>query len=129
MRTATVIFIVLCASVALANNHQWKDAKVINITSESGGNAAVPVNGMVVRVPITKTFYWVQTADTTYILGPAITKHQLLNVTLHGKTKIYTDGRNAHILDDDGKDKKIPISEKIARTEVPDEAPAKQEPH
>jgi hypothetical protein len=125
MRTATLVFIILCASVALANTHEWKDAKVVDITSESGGTAAIPVSGMVARVPITKTFYRIQTADTTYVLGPAITKNQMLNVTLHGKTKIYTDGHNAHILDDDGKDKKIPISEKIARTEEPAEVPAK----
>jgi hypothetical protein len=119
MRTATLILVVLCASVALANNRQWKDAKIINITSESGGAVAAPVGTMMVGVPITKTFYWIQTDDITYVLGPAITKRQLLNVTLHGKTKIAIDGKNAHVLDDEGKDRKMPIAEKIARSEEP----------
>ena len=35
-----------------------------------------------VGVPITKVFYWIQTDDTTYVLGPAETRHQSLNVTL-----------------------------------------------
>jgi hypothetical protein len=117
--SAFLIFAVLFASVAPANNRQWKDAKVVKITSENGGALVAPIGTMTVGVPITKVFYWIQTDDTTYILGPAFTKRQSLNVTLYGKTKIALDGRNAHILDDEGKDVKLPISEKIARTETP----------
>jgi hypothetical protein len=46
-------------------------------------------------------------------------------VTLYGKTKIALDGTNAHILDDGGKDIKVPIVEKIARTQPPAETPSK----
>jgi hypothetical protein len=113
---AALAFLLLCSSVAVANTRQWKDAKVANITSEAGGTVAAPIAGTMVRVPITKTFYWIETDDTTYVLGPAITKSQILNVTLYGKTKIAIDGKNAHILDDEGKDRKVPIAEKIART-------------
>lgn len=123
MKRVALILAILCATVALANDRQWKDAKVANITSQSGGAVAAPIGTMIVGVPITKTFYWIETNDTTYVLGPAITRRQLLNVTLYGKTKIVLDGHNAHILDDDGKDKKIPIAQKIART--PAEAPTK----
>ena len=122
-KSTALMLVILCASVALANNRQWKDAKVANITSESGGAAAAPIGGMVVAVPITKTFYWIETEDTTYVLGPAITKRQLLNLTLYGKTKIAIDGTNAHILDDEGKDRKIRIAEKIARTKPEDPKP------
>ena len=133
MRTATLVFVILCASVGLGNTRQWKDAKVIDITSDTGGAAAASTGTLSVAVPINRTFYWVQTADTTYVLGPAITPcgrvfrrcPYLLNVTLHGKTKIAIDGKNAHILDDEGKDEKIPIAEKIARTDAPAETPAK----
>ena len=119
MRKMALIITVLAASVALAGPRQWKDAKVVKITSESGGAAAAPIGGMMVAVPITKTFYWVETEDVIYILGPAITKHQLLNVTLYGKTKIAIDGQNAHIMDDAGKDRKIRIAEKVARQQPP----------
>lgn len=123
MRIAAILFALLSASAALANTRQWKEAKVVKISSESGGAAAAPIGGMVVAVPITKTFYWIETDETTYILGPAITKHQLLNVTLYGKTKIAIDGTNAHILDDEGKDRKIRIAEKIARTKPEEPKP------
>ncbi len=123
MRKAAAIFALFCATLALANNRQWKDAKVVNIASDRAGAIAIPIGPAVVAAPITRIYYWIQTDDTTYVLGPAISKRQTLNVTLYGKTKIAVDGRNAHILDDDGKDRKLPIAEKIART--PAEEPGK----
>jgi len=121
MRRAALILAILCTSAALApaapakhNDYEWKDAKVIDITSDQGGTVVVPVAALV-GVPVTKTFYWIQTNDTIYVLGPVLTKSQWLNVTLHEPTKIAIDGNNAHVLDDYGKDKKLPVAEKIAR--------------
>jgi hypothetical protein len=121
MRSAALILAILCTSAALApaapvkdKDYEWMDAKVIDITSDRGGAVVVPV-GALVGVPVTKTYYWIQTDDTIYVLGPVLTKRQLLNVTLHEPTKIAIDGNNAHILDDYGKDKKLPIAEKVAR--------------
>jgi hypothetical protein len=119
MRGAALMLAILCTSAALApaalaKDHPWKDAKVIDITSDRGGAVVVPVAALV-GVPVTKTFYWIQTDDTIYVLGPVLTKSQLLNVTLHEPTKIAIDGNNAHILDDYGKHKKLPIAEKVAR--------------
>ncbi len=124
MKSVALVLTLLCAPVALGSSRNWKDARVTNITSDAGGSAVAPVRTMRVAVPITRVYYWIETEDTTYILGPAITKRQSLNITLHGKTKIATDGRTAHILDDDGKDKKIPIAQKVAR-QVPTEVPNK----
>jgi hypothetical protein len=115
MRKAALLFLLLCSST-LANTRQWKEAKVVRISSEPGGAVAAPVGTMIVGLPITKTFYWIETDDMVYVLGPAISKRQTLNVTLYGKTRIALDGKNAHILDDEGKDRKMPIAEKIART-------------
>jgi len=121
--SAALILAVLSSSVAVAKDPkarhlraedlQWKDAKVIDITSEKGGAAVVPIAALV-GGPVTKTFYWIQTDDTIYVLGPVLTRSQLLNITLHGPTKLAIDGNNAHILDDYGKDEKVRIAEKIA---------------
>jgi hypothetical protein len=116
MRVTALVLVILCAATVFAKDRQWKDAKVVNITSDVGGTATVPVGTMLYGVRIVKTFYWIQTADTTYVVGPAIGKHQSLDITLYGKTRIAIDGRNAHIMDDGGKDRKLPIAEKIART-------------
>src|ERR1700685_1883242 len=114
MRSAALMVAVLCSTVALAKDYEWKDAKVIDITSERRGAVVIPVASLVGGPP-TKPFYWIQTAETIYVLGPVIGKHQLVSVTLHEPTKIAIDGKTAHILDDYGQDRKIPIAEKVAR--------------
>ncbi len=123
MRKAALLFFLVCTSAVLANNRQWKEAKVVKISSESGGAVAAPIGTMMVGVPITKTFYWIETEDIVYVLGPAITKRQLLDVTLYGKTKIAIEGKNAHVLDDEGKDRNMPIAEKIARAKPEEPKP------
>lgn len=114
MKSAALIVAILWSSLALAKDYQWRDAKVIDITSEKRGAVVLPIASLV-GGPSTKTFYWIQTVDTVYVLGPVIGKHQLLNVTLHEPTKIAIDGKTAHIVDDYGQDRKIPITEKVAR--------------
>jgi hypothetical protein len=119
VRCALLILAVLCSTAAPAKDRQRKDAKVIDITSEKGEAVIVPIAAFV-GVPVAKTYYWIQTADTIYVLGPVLTKHQLLNVTLHGPTRIVIEGNNAHILDDDGKDRKMSVVEKVARPKSED---------
>jgi hypothetical protein len=67
-------------------------------------------------VIVTTTWYQVDTDDMTYTLAWANKKYPL-NVTLHGKVKIAMDsnGHDAHILDDSGKDIKLPIGSKVAK--------------
>jgi hypothetical protein len=133
MRSLALVFVFLGVSVAVANNRGWKDAKVTRIASSISDNGVVvgTVGTTVVggRVQSESTFYWIETADTTYILSMTFNpmrnwrSPKPLNVTLNGKTKIAIDGADAHILDDAGKDVKLPIAEKIART--PAESPSK----
>lgn len=118
-KTGTALLLaVLCVSAAprltWAKNHPWKDAKVIDITTEKNGPAIVPIAALV-GAPATKTYYWIQTDTMIYVLGRSLPAHQLLNVTLHGPIKIAIDGNTAHILDDDGKDRKMPVIETIER--------------
>ncbi len=120
IRSAALVLAILCSSsVALAKDYSWKDAKVIDITSERGRAVITPI-AVLVGVPATKTFYWIQTDDAIYVLGPAVTKRQLLNVTLYEPTKVAIDGNNAHILDDYGRDRKMPVIERVARPKPED---------
>ena len=43
MRSAALLFLLLFSSIALANTRQWKDAKVVNITSSGAGTVSAPV--------------------------------------------------------------------------------------
>jgi hypothetical protein len=133
MRSLALVILMLCATAtALADKREWKDATVAKITAETsnGGAAVVPIGGILVGVPIThsRVFYYFETEDMTYILA-WLDKKRPLNVTLHGKTKIALDknGRDAHILDDTGKDVKLPISMKVAKPKQ-DDAKAASKP-
>ena len=127
-RTAALILALLSSLVAVAKDppakdplakepvtkgHLWKDARVIDITSERGGAVMVPL--ALIGGAVSKTYYWIQTDDTIYVLGPVLTRSQTLNVTLHGPTKLAVEGNSAHLLDDRGKDEKLRIVEEIAR--------------
>jgi hypothetical protein len=109
----------LAAAPAKDKDYEWIDAKVIDITTESRGAAVVPLVALT-GGPTTKTYYWIQTDDTIYVLGPVLTRSHLLNVTLHGPTKLAIDGNAAHILDDYGKDEKLRIVQKVARPKPED---------
>jgi hypothetical protein len=122
MRNLALLLVVLFATTVTAKDREWKEAKVAAIESSTsnGGVAVIPIGGMIAGVPITRTtvFYRIETDDMIYILA-LVNKKRPLDVTLHGKTKIAIDGHDAHILDDGGKDVKLPIAQKIARPQPP----------
>lgn len=129
MRIAAFILLILCAPAAQAKDRQWIEAKVAKITSSIEDNGAVvgTVGTTVIggRIQTTATYYWLDTGDITYVVAVTYTPMRSrlaqpngghpLNITLNGKTKIAIEGTHAHILDDAGKDVKVPIVLKVAR--------------
>jgi len=116
------------ASMASAKKDRiWIPAKVVSISSTMSDNgvAVVPVGPNIygVRIKTTTIYYRIETADMIYVLALISNnatdwhREHPLNLTLHGETKISIDrdGKNAHVLDDGGKDVKVPIAEKIAK--------------
>jgi len=71
---------------------------------------------LAVAAPIVVTYYSISAGDMLYVVGciPRGTlRYRCPDLTVHGKTKIAIDGKDMHILDDEGKDRKVPILEKI----------------
>ena len=101
------------------DSRKWQDAKLTGITSKTSDNgiAVVPIGSSIYGVPMRKTFtyYRIETPSMTYVL--AWGGQHALNLTLHGNVKISIDsnGKNAHILDDGGKDVKVPLIQKVAK--------------
>jgi hypothetical protein len=133
VRIAVFTLLILCAPVAQAKDRQWREAKVAKITSSVENNGAVvgTVGTTVIggQIQTTATYYWLDTGDITYVVAVTYTPMRSrlaqpngghpLNITLNGKTKLAIDGTNAHILDDAGKDVKVPIVLKVARADQP----------
>lgn len=105
---------------------------VTRVASSSADTAAVATSlGTTVVAGTIKTtamYHRVETENMAYILEydyNTAVKHpwpgqhsrdRAPNVTVNGKTKIALEGRYAHILDDDGRDVKLFVFEKIAKT-------------
>lgn len=68
--------------------------------------------------------YRFETEDVTYTVRKVFKRNcsiscggeRPLNVTIHGKTQIDVEGMKIHILEDDGKEVKLDIVEKTAKT-------------
>lgn len=125
MRTLALVLI-LCFSVTVfAKDREWKEAVVLAPTSENGP-AVVTSTGSVSGNTATSTafggfiqivHYAFQTPDMIYVTScvPRGTlRYKCPDVTVNGKVKVSVDGKDLHVLDDAGKDRKIPIIEKIA---------------
>jgi hypothetical protein len=107
------------ATTALGGSRNWQDATVLDMGSSQGPLVAAPVNGMLIAGRVTWIHYIVETADLRYDL--AVRKN--LNITLHGPTRLATDGKHAFLIDDDGKEKKLIIYSKTAKQSAPAPSP------
>ena len=106
----TVVLLVSNAFVAAAKPLQWQDATVL-----VGGG--LPSSG----VRSTLALYWIKTDKITYVVSNVVSNYskglfteRWLVLTAGGPTKIAIDGRNIHIIDEEGKDRKVPVVWKIA---------------
>jgi hypothetical protein len=127
-------FMMCLPSLAQVKDRDWKPATVADI-AYSDDEIVKPHSHMVKRpgcqgglgcydrvqdepihIPTTVILYRLETADMIYSVRQIIHKNgKPLNITLHGQTKIAVEEMNAYILDDDGKDVKLPIVQKAAK--------------
>lgn len=118
------------AAVLKAKPRQWLDATVVDAKSGPAGSISTGTvsgtqygaTGLAVSSVIVVTYYTIDTGDMLYVVGcvPRGTlRYKCPDITVHGKTKIAIEGRDAHVLDDEGKDRKVPIIEKILKQESP----------
>jgi hypothetical protein len=140
MKTTALFVFLLLASTTYAQSKglDWKPATVAEVTY-SEEEKVVPHTHMVKRdgcqggigcydkvedepthVPLKVATYRFETADITYTVRMVVRygsgREKALNVTIHGKTQIAVEGMKIHVLDDEGKDVKLDIVEKTART-------------
>lgn len=144
MKTTTTLFMfLLFASPASRQNkpRDWAPATVTEVTY-SDEEKVIPRSHMVKRqgcqggigcydkvvdepmhVPLKVANYRFETTDTSYLVRMVVKygngHEKPLNVTIHGKTQIAVEGMKIHILEDDGKEVKLDIVEKTAKTPSP----------
>jgi hypothetical protein len=116
MRRYVLLVLLILASIpTLAGKaRNWQEAVVVSISRGDTGTAVViPVGPNLVGGRIYQTNYRVETDDLIVVL--ATRGRKPLNVTVNKKTKIAFEKQNAYLVDDDGKEIKLPIVYKEAK--------------
>ena len=122
--------------IAVAKSPEWEKATVIKADfsgSETEAVAAPLPGGTAVGESSTSSgkhrrgVYWLQTEKYTYVI-PNYCKANMVGIqwwlylTFGGETRISVDSaRTLHVIDDDGKDRKVHIIQRIANE--PSKAP------
>jgi hypothetical protein len=119
-RLLSSLVLILASLLAAAKERVWQDSIFLGVASVNSGAAAMPVGPAVVAVPLTTQSYWFRVNRLAYCLNfPSRLSGRVPNLTVNGHTKVAIDGRNVFIVDDDGKQWKLHIIEKIAPKEEP----------
>lgn len=105
--------LLLASLICTAKDREWEDAVFLGISSGSRGVVAMPVGNMVYAAPVSGRTYIVKMGNITYYLATSYTG-KWPNLTVNNHVKFCADGRIAHLLDEDGKDRKFSIVEKVA---------------
>lgn len=108
-----VAFVLLAGSLALAKDRQWQDAIFMGIGTSNAGAAAMPIGTAMVAVPLNRRTYWFKSNGITYAVATNYTGHWP-NLTVNAHVKFAAEGHTVHVLDEDKKDRKFSIIEKIA---------------
>jgi hypothetical protein len=120
MRYCITIAVAFCLLLPCANakDRAWQDAVFLGVQSTQTGAAAIPIGTAVVAVPLSSHHFWFKLGDLQYCLFfPSRLSGRIPNLTVNGHTKVAIEGRHMHVLDDDGKDWKLNIVEKVAPKE------------
>jgi hypothetical protein len=144
MKVPTFLASLLFATTvfAQAKARDWKPATVADATY-TDDERIIPRSHMVKRqgcqggigcydkvvdeplhIPLTVALYTFETEDIAYKVRKIYRKNcavacgaeRPLDVTLHGQTKIAVEGMKIYILEDDGKEAKLDIVEKVAKS-------------
>jgi hypothetical protein len=114
MKNALLCVLLLWSSLSLARDRDWKDAVYLGMTTSVNGAAAIPIGNMIVAAPLGGRTYWFKCDGVTYALATNYTG-RWPNLTVNGHAKLAVEGRNAHVLDEDNKDRKFSIIEKAVQ--------------
>jgi len=104
-------FLIATASTSLANNRNWKPAK-IDVSSETSVSSKLlgEKNTMRYTIETEDMIYFVE-----YVFKPGHADSHPPNLTETEITKIAVEGRHVYVLDVAGKEIKMHITKKLAK--------------
>ncbi len=118
-RVGLLLLMIALTSAAFPKTREWKEAKVTDVSDTIVSAASWGDTNI--------RHYTIETDDMIYVLdyayNPAIkapwpgqhSKNRAPDVTVNAKTKIAIEGKDAYILDDTGREVKLPIVKKTKK--------------
>jgi hypothetical protein len=119
LRWISLLLVLMIATASFAKTREWKEAKVTDISETIVSTASWGDTNI--------RHYRIETDDMIYVLdygyNPAVkapwpgqhSKNRAPDVTVNAKTKIAIEGKDAYILDDTGREVKLPIAKKTKK--------------
>ena len=96
MKPLLIAVLLVLTSFASAKDKPWETARVVL------AQGSIPARGV----------YWLRGAEKTYVIHNYANGSMIqwwVNLTIGGTAKIYSDGRNLHVVDDRNKERKCAI--------------------
>jgi hypothetical protein len=123
--------LLLCfCTLALAKDHprEWKTGMLVDVTMEKNSKLAGTMTGAngnfsggIAQRRDDSTYYHIDAVGLTYIAKRTLTHHhdKQLKVTVNAPVKYAISGDELYLLDEDGKEHKLSVEEKIAKKKAP----------
>lgn len=125
-----LLLLCLCSALGLANDklRDWKTGTLLEVTMEkktrpvgvingSANGSNANLNGIYTHRRDDATYYRIDAGEIVYVAKRTLThrRDKQLNVTVNGTVKYAVSGEDFYLLDDDGKEHKLSLEEKIAK--------------
>lgn len=128
MKHALLLLCFCTLALAKDNPREWKSGTLVDVTMEKNSKLIGAMNGAngnfsrgITQRRDDSTYYYIDAGDLTYIAKRTLTHHhdKQLNVTVNAPVKYAISGNDLYLLDEDGKEHKLSIEEKIAKKKTP----------
>jgi hypothetical protein len=128
MKHALLLLCFCTLALAKDSPREWKTGMLVDVTMEKNSKLVGSLNGANGNVHggITQrrddsTYHYIDAGDLTYIAKRTLThrRDKQVKVTVNAPVKYAISGDDLYLLDEDGKEHKLSIEEKIAKKKTP----------
>jgi hypothetical protein len=115
---SALLLLVSLSSLAATKARAWQEGTLKDVTSEPGSRIVGTMNqghGTVVQARNDATFYFIETADYTYVAKRTLTRRgdKQVPVTVNDPVKFAIEKDDFYLLDEKGKEHKLTLEKKI----------------
>jgi hypothetical protein len=128
MKHALLLLCFCTLALAKDSPREWKTGMLVDVTMEKNSKLAGTMagangnfSGVIAQRRDDSTYYHIDAGDLTYIAKRTLThrRDKQVKVTVNAPVKYAISGDDLYLLDEDGKEHKLSVEEKIAKKKTP----------